>query len=52
MKEQIFETLEAVHTHTHTHTHTDIVLLENNKLENITKKSNVICHEIKEYVKN
>ena len=33
-------------------THTDIVLLENNKLANITKKSNVICHGIKEYVKS
>ncbi len=37
---------------THTHTHTDILLIEKNKLENITKRSNVICHEIKEYVKS
>ena len=37
-------------THTHTHTHTDILLIEN-KFTSITKLSNAICHEIKEYVK-
>ena len=35
---------------THTHTHTDIILIEN-KIACITKLSNAICHEIKEYVK-
>ena len=37
-------------THTHTHTHTDILLIEN-KFASITKLSNAICYEIKEYVK-
>ena len=37
-------------THTHTHTHTDILLIEN-KFASITELSNVICHEIREYVK-
>ena len=35
---------------THTHTH-GYFINRKNKLENITKRSNVICHEIKEYVK-
>ena len=32
------------------YTHTDILLIEN-RFVSITELSNVICHEIKEYVK-
>ena len=36
---KVAKTLAGVHTHTHTHTHTDS--LENKKLKNIEKDSNI-----------